>query len=828
MKTERGRALNEQQSRKKAAPDDLSKALLSRPHDHESSEENRSTLSIKKKVWVFLVGIIATIFAVILVAELYELQVVSHDKYALLASQMHWRRIRDVPIRGDILDVNGNVLASTTYEYTIGVTPKDVRSIKGTVTPEEISAKMAEYLHLDPASVLKSLQNIDATYIQLAKKINRADMELLKSFLSENNIGGVKIDPVPKRYYVYSDLAAQVVGYADQSNTTLIGQYGIEAYYNSILSGTEGYTYVEVDNYSGALPYSPPTTIEKTDGYNVVLNIDLNIQKIAEKACEEAYYAYSPKEGVSAIVMDPYTGAVLAMVSTPDFDLNAPRACPPMMNSFLWESLSEADRMDYLMSSVWRNRAISDTYEPGSTFKVLTTAIALEEGLTYEDELFSDAPIEVSEMHTISCWREHDGGNHGIETLKQAFERSCNPIFVQLAQRIGIKKYYQYVRNFGFYEKTGVDLPAEEKGIFHLNPNIVDLSTLSFGESSTVTPLQLANVYCALVNGGTLMKPQLAKYLTDSYGNIIKEFKPQPMKTIFSELTADRVKAMMKTVVTEGTGTAGYVEGYRVAGKTSTSTIDVGDDKGMHVLSFGCYAPYDNPEIVVLVVINKPEDKELGSSAATKVAARIVADTLDYMDVKRILTSDDYKKMTTKYKFPEVVGMTIKEARRTLYKEGFTVLIGEDNMTDDQTVTFTFPASPSILYRNGTIVLYSTEQETTVQRQVMVPDFTGKNINECLRLAADSGVNVTIRGNSEGVVISQNPEYGYAVPGNGDESEPPVSPDQELADSSSAIDPDDVDVADGGTTDGDEQGNQANVPQRITVPAGTIIELIME
>lgn len=774
---------------------------------------------IKHRGWIIIAAVISTSIAVFLCAQLYDLQIRNYEKYSLLASQMHWRRIGDVPMRGDILDANGNVLASTTYEYTVGITPKDVRSLTETISQETIAVEMAEILHIEYSDMYDALGKTDATYIQLAKKLSKEDIDILNEYLSENMLGGVKIDSVPKRYYVYGSLASQVIGFADQSETVLIGQYGIEAYYNELLSGQEGYTYVEVDNYSqSALPYSPPTTIEKIDGYNVVLNIDMNIQKIVEDECRTAYEVYDPIEGVTAIVMNPYTGAVYSMVSLPDYDLNKPREIPFDMDELLWDSFDEDERMNYLMSSVWRNRAISDTYEPGSTFKVLTTAIALEEGLTYEDEIFSDEPIQISEIDTISCWSEKSGGNHGMETLREAFERSCNPIFVQLAMRIGISKYYQYVHNFGFYSTSGIDLPAEGQGIFHVNPDVVDLATLSFGESSTVTPLQLANVYCALVNGGTLMTPQIAKYLTDYDGNIIKEFSPVPVKTIFSEKTADRVMAMMETVVTEGTGTAGYVEGYSVAGKTSTSTIDTGDQKGMHVLSFGCYAPSDKPEIVVLVVINKPVDKDLGSSAATRLAARIVSETLEYMGIDRNFSESDYSRMTLKYEMPDVVGLTYKEAKYTLYTQGFTVVDGEDNMTDDKIITYAYPSDDTILYRNGMIVLYcSPDLDEESMKQVQIPDFSGKTITECFREAKNGLVNISIVGNPKGAVVSQSHEYGYIqqdnieneIPdseGNSNNTDLPGAPPEVSNES---------DVNDG-------------IPARKTTAAGTVIILTME
>lgn len=809
-----------------------------------------SSLSINGLLVVGLLLIFGTIFAGFLIYKLYDIQINHHEEYALMGSSMHWNRIKDVPLRGDILDSKGNVLAGTTYEYTIGVTPKDVKSLKDkSVTTEMIAQELASIFSLEYTDVLDNLKQMDSMYVLIAKKRPRSEIDLLKSFLEEYQIGGVRIDSVPKRYYVHNEFAAQVIGFADQSENSLIGQYGIEAYYNDILTGTEGYTYAETDRNQGALPYSPPTTIEKQDGLNVVLNIDPTIQAIATEACREAYEAYHPKEGVGVIVMNPYTGSVYAMVSLPDYNLNTPRSIPYAMNEETWALMSDQEKTEYLMSSVWRNRTISDTYEPGSTFKVLTTAVALEEGLTYEEEMFSDEPIAVSSLHTISCWRQKHGGNHGTETLKQAFDNSCNPIFVQLAMRIGINKYYQYVRNFGFYDVTGIDLPAEGLGLFHSEPTSVDLATLSFGESSTVTPIQLANVFCALVNGGTLMKPQVVKALTDRNGDIIHEFAPVAMKTVFSEDTADRVKEMMKSVVAEGTGSAGYVEGYTVAGKTSTSTIETGEDEGMHVLSFGCYAPFDNPQIVVLVVINKPQDKELGSSAAARVAAQIISPTLEYLGVPRELTEDDYEKMTIKYAIPELTGKTVAEAKQILYTNHFEVILGEEGMTDSSIVMSVYPdPSVSILYRNGSVVLYSSEVvEESMMKQVSVPDFVGKSLTDCISIAQFAGVNIDIIGNPQGVVVSQEPQYGFVDTSSPSDDGESIESDLEDSESDQAEEASDhptvtpVPTTAGQNTQTEDAEIEAEsitstpVPttgsgekQRIRVPCGAIIKLTME
>jgi len=723
-----------------------------------TKNHKESPLTGKRRGWILFIGICITAFCVFLLYSLYDLQINQYEYYSQLASQQHWKRIQDEPVRGDIMDANGNTLASTTYVYTVGITPSDLRSLTMKVDTQDIAANIASSLGLDITAVNTAIADTKATYVQLAKNLSKEKIDVFNAYIKANNIGGTKVDAVAKRYYSNGSLASQILGYANATDGILVGQLGIESEYNSVLTGKEGYTYVEVDNYSGgALPYSPPTTIAAEDGYNVVLNIDQNIQEIAENACKEVNDIYNVIDGVTAIVMNPYTGAVLAMASYPNFDPNAPTAEPGWVDPALWSTMSNKDQTTYIMSEAWRNRAISDTYEPGSTFKAFTTAIALEEGLTYEDEEFNDVPIAITTVDTISCWLQKSAGvNHGIETLKQAFENSCNPIFVQLALRIGIDKYYEYVHNFGFYNQTGIDLPSEGVGIFHKTPTKVDLATLSFGESSTVTPLQLANAYCALVNGGKLMTPQIAKSLTDKNGNTVKEFQPESIRTIFSEQTANRIRKLMEGVVTEGTGTAGYVEGYNVAGKTSTSTTENGEYAGLHVLSFGGYAPANDPQIVVLVIVNKPADKLVASSCATKAAANIVSKTLEYMDIKHVYTEDDYIKLTMKYSVPDVTGKTYKEAKAILYIAGFTVVDGEDKMDKDDVITASFPAKDAELYKNGQVVLYSNTDAEVDMKQVVIPDFTGKDIAECIKEARISGVNIDIEGDSKGTVISQN------------------------------------------------------------------------
>ena len=464
----------------------------------------------------------------------------------------------------------------------------------------------------------------------------------------------------------------------------------------------------------------------------------------------------------------------------------------------------------------------------------VTTAIALEEGLTYEDEIFSDAPIEITTVDTIRCWREKTDGNHGDETLREAFERSCNPIFVRLAQRIGIEKYYDYIHNCGFYDVTGVDLPAEGKGIFHAEPTEVDLATLSFGESSTVTPLQLISVYSALVNGGDLMRPHIASRVVDANGNIIREYEPEKVRTIFSSRTSARVRNLLEDVVKEGTGSAGYVPGYYVAGKTSTSTIDVGEEAGMHVISFGCYAPSYDPKIAVLVVINKPEDKDVGSSAAAKVSARIVEETLEYMNVDRKLSKEEYDRMGLLFHVPDVTGKTFLQAKKELEDEGFTVLDGTGSMSLDSIVGTMYYGQEETVYKNSVIVLYPDTVSEEDMNKTPIPNFTGMNIIECRKLAKQYGLNFVVEGNLQGTVVSQSPPGSAGVA-----SDPTPDPTPPPDDDTEEAPPDEgepTELPDDTTETQDEQGETGEdgettateAPPPTEVPYGTVIYLKME
>ena len=727
----------------------------------------------KEKIPMWLtIGIFAVcgLFSIYLIVDLYKTTVIDYEIYARAASEDQWKMLSYSADRGLIYDVNGNPLASNTYNYTVVCSPNSVARSDNYDRASIISnvsailgietSKLEGILPIDPDDSTDERNQVQGC--DVCKNVPVETKEALELYIQENDIDGFGFVSVAQRYYNYGSLASQVIGYARNDGVSLSGVYGLEAYYNDTLSGTNGYRYSEVDSGTdGVLPYSEAITETAVDGNNIVLNVDVNIQRIAEEACRNAYNQYNPRGGVTAIVMQPYTGAVLAMVSIPDYDLNDPYGLPYGMDPIMWNAMSDDDQVEYLMSNVWRNRCISDTYEPGSTFKALTTAIAFEENLSNENELFSDEPIQISDMHEISCWLQKSSNyNHGTETLKQAFENSCNPIFVQLAMRIGVTKYYEYVHTFGFYETTGIDLPAEGTGIFHTDPTLVDMACLSFGESATVTPIQLLNAYCAIVNGGNLMEPHIVKYITDENNNIVDEIEPEVIRTIFSEDTCERVRALMSAVVNDGTGKAGKVPGYSVAGKTSTSTIELGEEAGMHVLSFSCFAPSYDPQIAVLVVLNRPEDRSVGSSAPAATAARIVEGTLTYMGVPRVFSEDEYENMTIRYWVQPVAGMTAAEAASRIGTNGISTVYGTTDMTADSIVGYTYPGTEAQLYGTGVVIMYPESTSDIAMLTSTVPNLRGKTAMECIEALRDCNLNCYIEGDIMGTCVSQSDETG--------------------------------------------------------------------
>ncbi|MHB1484662.1 MAG: penicillin-binding transpeptidase domain-containing protein [Saccharofermentanales bacterium] len=703
----------------------------------------------RKSIWVLTAFIL--LIPVYLTSVLFKIQVIEYDIHTQAATESHYKKQIENSKRGSIFDRNGRELAFSSTVETIGITPNDVKSRKNAkMTDDAIAAGIASALSLNKGEVLTKIRQKNKTWILLKKKVGKDESDKLKKFRKDNEIGGISIDPVDKRNYPQGTTAANLIGFTRADG---IGQLGLEYQYNSQMTGEPGYTYAETDNYGqAALPFAVPISLRARDGYNIVSTIDIEIQKIIETELRNSVEIYNVEYGGVAIVMDPYTGSVLGMANTTRFDPNNPSACPAGKDPLTWDPTKKTD-IDYLSKNVWRNRAISDTYEPGSTFKAITAAMAMEEGRLLENEILNDATIKVADR-MISC--NHVGG-HGLERTEQGFWRSCNPVFVQLSQRVGLTKFYNFVRGFGLTEPTGIDLPGETAGLFHSKPTELDMACLSFGEQSTITPLAIITAYNAFANGGYLMRPQMVRSLTDSDGNLIKEIAPETVRRVISEQTATRIRSLLKGAVLYGTGLKGYVEGFSVGGKTSTSSRP--DSK--NDISFMSMAPVDQPEITVLVILFAPPESNAKSSLAALTSGRITSKILEYMAVPRVYTADDVSKLKMQSPIPKLTDLTFKDARIALQAVGLNIDDPSGVMGDETIVKFQWPAENVAIHKGGTIAVYSKSEPD--QPMATMPDIIGKNINECMRAMTESGVNIIIDGDCLGTASSQEKAPGEKI-----------------------------------------------------------------
>jgi len=594
-----------------------------------------SKLDLKmKKRLLFLLLLFSFLFVVLVVRVAY-LQLLEGSELAKKAFVQKSDTQVINPERGKIYDRNGNTLAIDAPVKTIVANPKIMD--KSEENLKLIAETMESILGVKYDDVIEKLKR--DTYFEIIKR--KADNEIAEkilNFIKEKDIEGIYLVDDTKRYYPNNNLASHVIGFTNMDGE---GLQGIEKSMEEYLKGTPGKIFSDVDASGRTLLFSSDEAIEAKDGYNVVLTIDERIQFFAEEALEEAIEGYNAVGGGIAVVMDPRNGDVLAMVSKPDFNLNNPYEAPdlPGINPETWKGYTQED-VDLLNSKVWRNKVISNTYEPGSTFKVITAAAVLEEGTSKPDDVIDDSPI------SISGWtiESYDGYKYkGKTTLREGLYESPNSVFVRVAQNLGIEKFYKYVRAFGFYDRTNIELPGEEKGIFQREPKEIDMAAASFGQRFNITPMQIISAYNAVANGGKLMKPRLVKELTDSEGNVIKKFEPEVIRNVISEQTSKTLKEILEGTVTEGTGKNAYVRGYRVAGKTGTAETT---ETGVYVASFAAFAPADNPVVTVLIALFDPRgDSFGGGTVAGPVAGKIIEQTLDYLGVERRYTEKDLEEM---------------------------------------------------------------------------------------------------------------------------------------------------------------------------------------
>lgn len=623
-------------------------------------------LSNKKKMrnMLFIIFVILAC----LIGRLGFIQFIKGEELSSMAYMQQTLDRNVNPKRGTIFDATGkNILAVSSTVETVTVNPGNILE----KDKEKVAKKLSELFELDYEKTLKKVKK-RSSIETIAKKVDKEKTNQLRIWIEENNImSGINIDEDTKRYYSYNKLASQVIGFSGSDNQ---GLDGIEAKYDEILKGKKGSIQRHTDAKGGEIGKEGEKYVSAIDGNDLVLTIDLNIQSIVEKYLEEACIDNKCTDGGNVVVMNPKNGDILAMATYPSYNLNEPYSPYTEELEQIWEGLEQSEKTKNLQA-VWRNRAIADTYEPGSVFKLITTSAALEEGIAETDkqgEFACTGGIEIAGVR-IKCWRYYRP--HGSESLRQALMNSCNPVFIGLGQKLGVEKYYSYLRKFKLLEKTGIDLPGEAGSIFLAENKVgpVELATISFGQRFEITPIQLVSAVSAIANGGTSIKPRVVKQIINSETKEIEEIPVQKNNQVISKETSEKVLSMMESVVSEGTGKNARVAGYRIGGKTGTSEDGVNTNK--YVTSFCGVAPIDNPQAVVLVTLYNPtgEGGHQGGGVAAPLGGQIFNEILPYLEVEKgnVEETEEVESIPT----PDLLGKTFKEAEKILKENELECII---------------------------------------------------------------------------------------------------------------------------------------------------------
>ena len=711
---------------------------------------------------ILLTGLVLGILAFLPVAaQLFKLMVVDYGYYSNLALRNQSRTTNVTTDRGQILDRNLNILAASETVETVYLDPHELKQSKADIPL--ISQTLGEILELDPQWITEQAGDIRQRYKRLKAKVPWETADRIRSFINENGIKGIHLEPESKRYYPYGSLASQVIGFANTSGT---GSEGIEAAYNSFLEGGTGKVITTKGNNEMDMPFSYEDFHIPEDACDVVLTLDATVQACLEKQMQLAIARYDVQNGAFGLVMNVNTGEILAMATLGGYDPNQYLQVsdpdveqlrleylryPENSESYMQGKTAYQEALKAAQLKQWRNRCISDGYEPGSTFKVLTMAAALDSGAITLDTNFhcSGAEQIPGRAQRLHCWR-HQG--HGAQKTPQALQNSCNLAFAHIALKLGGETFYEYVKNFGILEKTGIDLAGESKGIFFDKALVTDtdkwgtasLTSGSFGQTFKLTPLQLVRAISAVVNGGTLMEPYLVSQVLDKDGNIILEQKPTEIRRVISEETSRTMCNLMESVVTEGTAKNASVAGFRIGGKTGTSEkIDVFDENGNRVLdkivSFVGVAPMEDPQYIVLVALDTPSRQTgiyiSGGVMAAPTVGAVMADILPYLGVER---SDEFGQLVA---MEDMRGLCAKEADARLRELGLTMTA----QGGEETVTAQIPAAGTPVPYGSQVLLYFGQE--IEDSSVTVPDFVGMNRQQANDTAGKLGLYIQISGN---------------------------------------------------------------------------------
>ena len=591
----------------------------------------RKIKRISKKRLVLVLILACGLFLGLIVRTGY-LQIIKGDWLSTKAQDQQTRDIPIEPKRGTMYDRNMKELAVSVTKYTVWCKPVEVKD------KEKAAKEVAEILGKEYEDVYKLVNKKNMALVKIERWIDDEKANKIR----EAKLEGIWVAEDNQRYYPYGNFASYVLGHTSSDST---GIAGLEMQYDKQLKGKSGKLIIGTDASGREIPQGTEQYYEPVQGNGLVLTIDEVIQHYTEKAVQKAYEVNNAKR-VTAIAMDPKTGDILSMASKPDYDPNDPRT---PIYPYFEEELDKYDEKEKIKGyyQMWRNPAVSDTYEPGSTFKLVTSSAGLEENVVKVDDKFTCTGSVTIAGQKLRCWRHYRP--HGEETFAQGVQNSCNPVFIEVGNRLGTEKLYDYIEAFGFMDKTGIDLPGEGKGVLHKEKNVgpVELATISFGQANAVTPIQLITAISAMANDGKLMQPRVVKGYTDNKGNIIEEIQPKVVRQVISEETSDEVMKLAESVVSLGGGKSAYIPGYRIGGKTGTAqkVIDGRYAQGKYICSFMGIAPTDDPQIVVLAIVDEPTGvSAFGSTTAGPIIKEIMSDSLKYLGVKPVYTEEEKEK----------------------------------------------------------------------------------------------------------------------------------------------------------------------------------------
>ena len=764
----------------------MARKIIRLPRTKEQKQANREqnqranrTILRRTLVLMVLCGIVAF---VPLIGTLYHLMITEHDYYNEKAIKNQTRSTNLTATRGVIYDANMNVLASSSTVETVFIDPNEIaeqmKQPENSNLLDQIARGLGEILDVEPSFVYEQAADKQYRYKVIKRKISEELADEVRAFISENSITGVYLETDLKRYYPNSSLAAQALGFVSSDNN---GSEGLEAYYNEELSGTAGKVVTSKGNYGSEMLYTYEKYYDASDGSSLITTIDSTVQAYVEKNLQNAIDKYDIKNGAFCIVLDVNTGEINAMATLGSYDPNnyleiyddttallleneraAALALPEA--SAAYEAAIETYKQDVAAARMaqWRNRCVSDGYEPGSTFKLITLASALDSGaVTLNDSFYCGGQEKFTGREQIlNCWKS---AGHGAQTTAQALGNSCNIAFGHIGLRMGGDTFYDYLKSFGIMEKTGVDLPGEASGLFYERKYLNDpanygtsyLITSSFGQSFRITPMQLVRAVAAIVNGGYVLEPYIVSEVVDADGNTVEKNEKTVLRQVISQQTSETMRTLMEQVVTEGTASAARTPGYRVGGKTGTSEkLDEYDENGQQVkdkiVSFVGVAPIDDPKYVVLVALDTPAYSEnsekytvhgmyiSGGLMAAPTVRDIFLDILPYLGVEPDYGSEDIRGVN--FTVPDVIGMDETEAGELLAEKTITYrVVGTGSVVTDQ-----LPVAGSQVPGNSQIILYmGAEKQAT---RVEVPDFIGCSVADVNYLASNAGLYVQAKG----------------------------------------------------------------------------------